>query len=1776
MKARQSHKSRGKSNKAPVRFTASKMPAPMDRVSRSSKQFASGLMGKYGWDQRNYLGMFSLIFKEKGWLSDKEFAKFGASSDPAWVLQLELQLQSLQHPESPPLITKERTIQHLQQMILQSGHERPIQSASRSAAPVEHAQAAPASPPPVGDEAKTKKRGRPSKRDLEERRARFEQETQAALKKVHVVNHHHVTMKQPVVNVVNHHRTSITQRAIGQLAASIGMLRHGIIGSREQASDQSKDNRGLGTDRRLQSPFQVWLRQAVREANGPASLQMGEREIQRKTVMNQVNVAQHVEAVRRASQWMAEFQNGSLSAYEQQSVLGALGAKVSRQGQPTILHAAKQLLQHIAKPRLQQGSVSLNATISPEMDMSVGRQPAEVNASQGDWKLGEGPFSNREVPSTVQFIQSLLMKHTEGQTASIQQPASDRELHASSVLTPPASSPSASMAQGYLATSNQLLPINAVSLTSRVPRFMQAASSVMTHRQQVNGSSVSQGERGIESPLESETVQAAAVWVRPASQADEQAAEQQASHHQASHQTNLQASQEGSLPDPRSMMEREDQANRPGQLEQQPVKRKRGRPRKHPIVEPVHQERIAMAAKANEPAPIAEQLSEGTGSWMSPSAEESPPIARRAAAQVKREDLLATYPNRIFRKMTEHHLGDSLSSVRKIQSNENAMQQLVTWQRQSSSNDSSIRSIDNSTPQAETALYETRETVAKKETLRGDLASSVLAKASERLGDSVKTSSVSAGSQAVEQDGIALHVAPNRLPASELAVAVAAKNRQMAGERTLVSGIRSASGLGTRSGSLLFRKQGQSPSPQPGMVDNVQRQLRQADVATPVEQRTGIAVSPSAAERLEATVQLHTAGLQADELAARVMQRSERMASQPSKALAERPAVAETRSNPEQVKNGSAPGATSQASRTEIHEASRAPISSASYRQSLELVRRNGELTNVERVRMQRTAIQRRIDASRAGVPDFADKQDSGISSRRDSITHPELREGLLARREAGPDGSSPLLGSRPQLTLRAGRVEQGGFVRRSAADIQTLKESEQAHAAAERIQEQDTAPVSMVQARRSAPASDAVSAELLEQVQEVLRSAEADNRTVVERTSDAGSAPQAEGSAPETTDRQGNTVAGSVLPARASEMIEDAGLQQDHIDSPEAIERSAVRLQFADSKPLEDEENRPAWLQRQVEESTKHVAQGTLIPSQRAEQMSLLHRMHVQASESALRSSARSLSSLSEELAVRFQGIGPLAPHGAEQGAAQRSQGMWRTAQAEHLQRRGSAADRERAPLRGTSGSESRWQASRLTLAEPRGLNAAAQQRSEFGAAAAVQAAGAHSLPALGPGRLTQAAAIGRAAGRLAGAPSAASEGMQPLPPQVQRQAGPGTERSGAAASPGALASSAGLISRRIGSAGMEPTAASVPLSSASPASAQASRAGLISRRVGSAGMEPTAATAPLSSASPASVLASRAGLISRRLDSAGMEPTAATAPLSSASTGALTSRTAMIPRRQGSAVSESSTPLITASTSSVPMSSAAITQRRLTSTGTESITSNVPLITAQQSTPPQSSTSASRRMSASGPALLQSSTSGALTSSAALMPRRLASTGTEPITSSAPMITAQSPSLPSSAAASQSMTASGAATSSPLLTSAPADMQLQTKRTAITPASASALMHTVPVEQIQLSPNVGMGQPPNAAELPASLAAILEHKQSPISSLAEAPLDLDWLSTKRAEPENPSEPQAPQAPPELTEQQVQELIKQLPPIDISKIADRVFREIEKKMRFERQRRGF
>ena len=57
-------------------------------------------MGKYGFWRNNYLGLLALIFKQNGMLSDEELSSLTDTNDQAWVIQLQLQLQSLQHPES--------------------------------------------------------------------------------------------------------------------------------------------------------------------------------------------------------------------------------------------------------------------------------------------------------------------------------------------------------------------------------------------------------------------------------------------------------------------------------------------------------------------------------------------------------------------------------------------------------------------------------------------------------------------------------------------------------------------------------------------------------------------------------------------------------------------------------------------------------------------------------------------------------------------------------------------------------------------------------------------------------------------------------------------------------------------------------------------------------------------------------------------------------------------------------------------------------------------------------------------------------------------------------------------------------------------------------------------------------------------------------------------------------------------------------------------------------------------------------------------------------------------------------------------------------------------------------------------------------------------------------------------------------------------------------------------------------------------------------------------
>jgi hypothetical protein len=90
---------------------------------------------------------------------------------------------------------------------------------------------------------------------------------------------------------------------------------------------------------------------------------------------------------------------------------------------------------------------------------------------------------------------------------------------------------------------------------------------------------------------------------------------------------------------------------------------------------------------------------------------------------------------------------------------------------------------------------------------------------------------------------------------------------------------------------------------------------------------------------------------------------------------------------------------------------------------------------------------------------------------------------------------------------------------------------------------------------------------------------------------------------------------------------------------------------------------------------------------------------------------------------------------------------------------------------------------------------------------------------------------------------------------------------------------------------------------------------------------------------------------------------------------------------------------------------------------------------------------------------------------------------------------------------------------------------------------------------------------------------SALLEHKLPTSESSQSEDLNtpiLELLRRQRQpESEESSETIQSMEPLELTKEQINELIKQLPQLDVNHIVDKVTRELEKRMRFERQRRG-
>jgi hypothetical protein len=435
MKSRQSHKPRVKRTKGILQISAASSSA--GRAARKSKQFASGIMGKYGFWRNNYLGLLALIFKQKGILTDKELSALTDTNDQSWVIQLQLQLQSLQHPESAPLITKKQTIRQLQQLIANSGYKLPSQTtddhfSSQSDIGASHQQLQ------VIADKQSKKKGRKSKKNAELSVNQLNHQAAAA----HEILGEKQAMppkKSISFNYVNKGNSPLIQRSIRQISASIGMLSH---------AQSSNPN------------------QHAQSVNGPQHTKL---HTQRSNVHraapknNHAQVVKHVDAIRHTSQWIEQFQEGKPSVGLPDAKVGHSAiapSVVSTIGmEPSYLHAAKLYLNGVDQTQtLQQG---------------IQRLPQLLP------KLGEGPFSKSEAPASVHFIRSLLIRNMAN--------ASDEENVSPTALLSPIGErrsdgklnrkEEASTARGFLAASQQPLAINAARLTSTLPFAMHASTS---------------------------------------------------------------------------------------------------------------------------------------------------------------------------------------------------------------------------------------------------------------------------------------------------------------------------------------------------------------------------------------------------------------------------------------------------------------------------------------------------------------------------------------------------------------------------------------------------------------------------------------------------------------------------------------------------------------------------------------------------------------------------------------------------------------------------------------------------------------------------------------------------------------------------------------------------------------------------------------------------------------------------------------------------------------------------------------------------------------------------------------------------------------------------------------------------------------------------------------------------------------------------------------------------------------------------------------------------
>ncbi|MDR6881090.1 hypothetical protein [Bacillus sp. 3255] len=446
MKSRQSHNPRGRRKKVKkaVLQTSVKNGSSAGRTARESSLFAAGIAGKYGFGRNNYLGLLALIFKQNGLKGPKQLAALTNASDQAWNIQLQLQLRNLQHPESAPLITKKQTIHQIQQLMVNSGY-----NTTEARTGKDTSNPSPSSPTQAQAPAeKPKKRGRKSKKELQ-------LETEVSVKagdqqSEKPISHSEQRTRPAVLNHVNKGSLPLISRSIGHIAASARML---------GSSRRSQEERGpvTGNGHHHTSHHVNIHQQHVHLLHTKSSK------------ISHTQVANHVEAIHRSSQWLQHFQEGKPASANLPGNGYTVHAGTTSSAEPTVLQAAKQYWNETVQPpfisRVRQPYVFEGHDAGD--DQAAAASAAAVRSLR---KLGEGPFSAEAAPASIQFIQSLLVRNA-GQDGSAMEVPQSPQIASEADLE---WKPERSAARGFLTGNRLPLAINTARLTSSLPFAMHA------------------------------------------------------------------------------------------------------------------------------------------------------------------------------------------------------------------------------------------------------------------------------------------------------------------------------------------------------------------------------------------------------------------------------------------------------------------------------------------------------------------------------------------------------------------------------------------------------------------------------------------------------------------------------------------------------------------------------------------------------------------------------------------------------------------------------------------------------------------------------------------------------------------------------------------------------------------------------------------------------------------------------------------------------------------------------------------------------------------------------------------------------------------------------------------------------------------------------------------------------------------------------------------------------------------------------------------------------